>query len=84
MCLHSNEYEPKRNKYSALSPLTTVVVIGYEMTMISVREDMGPAQLCVSFMIPPSLDQVDDLQVFLNTATNPGTAGMLRLHHYLA
>ena len=47
--------------------------------MHTVREDEGPVELCVSFMTPPSLDQVDNLEVFLNTMSISDTAGELRL-----
>ena len=61
---------------------TTDMVIEYVITTHSVYEHEGPVELCVSFMTPPSLDQVPDLQFFLSAATNPGTASMLRLHRF--
>ena len=47
---------------------TTVVEIGFEVTVFTVSEDEGPVELCVSFMTPPSLDQVPDLEVFLSAS----------------
>ena len=65
---------------------TTDVVIGYEETLRSVSEAAGTAELCVRLMMPPSLDQVSDLQVFLSAATSDGTASMLKTtpfsHHF--
>ena len=60
---------------------TTVVVIGYEETLRTIRENVGRVELCVSFMIPPELDQIPNLQVFLSAVANPGTASMLRLNY---
>ena len=55
------------------------MVIGYEVTEFTVSEAVDTVELCVSFRTPPTLDQVQDLEVFIRAETTRGTASMLRL-----
>ena len=52
------------------------MVVGFEMTSYSEREDVGQFNVCVVVIVPP-LSETLNRMFNLSVSTSPGTAGKL-------